>query len=268
MSSQNGFDEFDMKNRLRNKNRTLMLVQIYSEPQRYQDLIALTKLKPGSLYHHLKILNELVEKKDHGTYAITDIGRKVVEHFNLVDKETIKPKVSTKFTEVISEDMLATIWVGYTSIILMIFILLIIILLGSEGVALAGSAIYYVGFPASFIFDIVAILMGWLTLILLFRIQGSNDRREYLLETSLIRSMSMFPGAVIGISIYLLFLMDDSPSQALFELLFGITLVLGIIFASTGVYYFKNKTMKDSILIATIPTSIDLMLGIVILLVN
>ena len=78
----------------------------------------------------------------------------------------------------------------------------------------------------------------------------------------------MFPGAVIGISIYLLFLMDDSPSQALFDLLFGITLVLGIIFASTGVYYFKNKTMKDSILIATIPTLIDLMLGIVILLEN
>lgn len=268
MSSQIDFEQFEMKNRLRNKNRTLMLIRIYDEPQRYQDLIELTSLKPGSIYHHLKILGDLIEKKDHGTYMITDLGKQVVEHFGLVNVDSIKPKISQNNSEIISEDLLSNIWIGYSSLLLLFFILAMTVLLGSEGVSLAGSAIYYIGFPESFIFDIVAIFMGWIFLVLVFLIQGSKDRREYLFETSLIRSLSMLPGSIIGVTIYLLFLFDNSPSQAIFDLLFGVTLILGLVLSSTGVYYFKNKTMKDSILIAIIPSSIDLLLGMVIFLMN
>ncbi|MHA2031267.1 MAG: hypothetical protein ACW99A_09160 [Candidatus Kariarchaeaceae archaeon] len=266
MPSQFDIDAFDMKNRLRNKNRAIMLIKIYHEPQRYQDLISITKLKPGSIYHHIRILDDLIVKKDHGTYVITELGRKVVEHFNLVDEKAIKPTVSLNFKEVVSEDVLSNIWIGHTSIILAVFVLLITLLLGSEGVALAGSAVYYVGFPIAYVFDVIAIFLGWLSLVLIYRIQGSNSRQEYVFETFMIRSFSMFPGSLLGISVYILFLVDIFPTQGFFEILFGLSLVLGLIFASTGFYYLKNKTMKDSILLSLLPTSIDLTLGIVILL--
>ncbi len=268
MTSQLGFDLFDMKNRLRNKNRSLMLKQIYLGPQRYQDLIILTNLKPGSLYHHLRILDELIEKQDHGVYVITDLGRKVVEHFNLIDASTIKPSISFSSKEIISEDVLSNIWLGYSALIMWFFIFVVTLLLGTEGVSLAGSAIYSIGYPTSFLFDLVAVTLGWFPLILIYKIQGSTDSKEYFYETFLIRSFSMFPGSIFGVSIYLIYITNNSISESVFPWLFSISLIAGLIFSSTGVYYLKNKNLSDSILISLIPTSIDLMLGLIVLLVN
>ncbi|OLS29087.1 MAG: hypothetical protein HeimC2_02820 [Candidatus Heimdallarchaeota archaeon LC_2] len=268
VTSQLGFDQFDMKNRLRNKNRSLMLKQIYLGPQRYQELIILTNLKPGSLYHHLRILGELIEKQDHGVYVITNLGRVVVEHFDLIDPSTIKPSISYASAEVIPEEVLSNIWLGYSALILWTFILIVTVLLGSEGVSLAGSAIYSIGYPTSFLFDFIAITLGWFPIVLIYKIQGSTKPREYLFETFMIRSFSMFPGSIFGLSIYLLFITDNLISENVFTWLFSVSLIAGLIFSSTGVYYLKNKSMTDSILISLIPTSIDLMLGIIVLLIN
>ncbi len=257
-----------MKNRLRNKNRRLILKQIYKEPQRYQDLITLTNLKPGSLYHHFRILGELIEKSKHGVYEITELGKQVIEHFGLIDSSTIKPAVSYSAFASNVEETLSTVWIGYSTYILWIFIFAVTFLLGLEGVSLAGSVIYQIGYPASFLFDITAILLGWVPIFLIYKIQGSTKKREYLFETLMIRSFSMFPGSIFGLSIYLLFLTDNFIGENIFTILFVISLIAGLIFSSTGVYYLSNKSLSDSILISLIPTSIDLMLGIVILLLN
>ena len=46
---------------LQNEHRKKILQETYKSPIRYNDLIEITGLKPGSLYHHLNILTELVQ---------------------------------------------------------------------------------------------------------------------------------------------------------------------------------------------------------------
>ena len=163
---------------------------------------------------------------------------------------------------------MSNIWLGYSALILWIFILIVTVLLGFEGVSLAGSAIYSIGYPTSFLFDFIAITLGWLPIVLIYKIQGSTKPREYLFETFMIRSFSMFPGSIFGLSVYLLYVTDNLISENIFNWLFSVSLIAGLIFSSTGVYYLKNKNMTDSILISLIPTSIDLMLGSIVLLIK
>jgi len=67
------------------------LLRAYIAPVRYNEILSETGLKPGSIYHHLKVLEPLIVKQGQGVYIITETGRAVVEALEMVEDK--KPVV-------------------------------------------------------------------------------------------------------------------------------------------------------------------------------
>ena len=111
-------DRTDLQNVFRNKHRKMIVRELYRESKKYVDLLKLTGLKPGSIYHHLRILETIVEKNDKGWYQLTQFGLKVSDEFEISDVRSIKPVVSLEeqfksdlsSLSVFSEDMFSIIW--------------------------------------------------------------------------------------------------------------------------------------------------------------
>ena len=120
--------------RIENLTRREMLSYIYIQPRTYTDLIDHTGLKPGSLYHHLKILDSLVEKQEHGLYKITELGSQLVEDLQMVEEKrpevhqsneseiplTTNEDKDTKLQGMESIEQI--IWLGIPNILISIFI--------------------------------------------------------------------------------------------------------------------------------------------------
>ncbi len=301
LDPENIKQNYDMYNRLQNDHRKKLLVFIYQEPKNYTQLMEFSGLKQGSLYHHLNVLMPLIEKRGHGLYAITEEGKSIVEELDYVDVVERKPKVksgdssnetegteiskpiikkmSTKTEVNIEEanssvfpeikqggkDPLALIWLGIPSYILVGIVLTTVALLSIIGISLAGSAIYSIGKNA-FLFDLVSFILGIGALyyieITIFR----NSIYNRLKYSFIIRILSMLPGVVIGIGILLLFISDIMIGEGAFPWIFAISIVLGTLFASSGISYLRGTTFGRALVIATIPSFIDLLLGILILL--
>jgi DNA-binding HxlR family transcriptional regulator len=66
---------------LANENRFKILTQLYVEPITFQKLKEVTKLEKSALANNLNKLLDvgLVEKSQHGIYAITEDGKKLLE---------------------------------------------------------------------------------------------------------------------------------------------------------------------------------------------
>lgn len=257
--------DFQLLDRLRNKKRKLMLIAIYKKSRHYSELTELTGLKPGSIYHHLKVLEPLVRKESQGLYEITEEGKKLVENNGLVEIEVQKPTVkTTKIEYDRNEDVLHSIWLGKLNKALLIFVVSVVILLAFNGVALAGSAIYVLDSWSVIIFDFVAIGLGWGALYLL-EIITHNKLYKDIWFTLTIRLLSMLPGSIIGLGLFLLFLIGVYPSDLVFIILFVLSTLGGLLTAATGEYYLRLKASHTAIRVAAIPFIIDILLGGVVL---
>jgi len=66
---------------LANENRFKILTQLYVEPITFQKLKEVTELEKSALANNLNKLLDvgLVEKSQHGIYAITEDGKKLLE---------------------------------------------------------------------------------------------------------------------------------------------------------------------------------------------
>ncbi len=66
---------------LANENRFKILTQLYVEPLTFQKLKEVTALEKSALANNLNKLLDvgLVEKSQHGVYAITEDGKKLLE---------------------------------------------------------------------------------------------------------------------------------------------------------------------------------------------
>lgn len=293
---------YDMYNRLQNNHRKKLLIFIYQEPKNYTQLMEFSGLKPGSLYHHLNVLMPLIEKRGHGLYAITEEGKSIVEELDYIDVVERKPKIKSvdsnneiEDTDIIGKpivkristktevdivetssppvsgikpdgkDPLALIWLGLPSYILVGIVFTTVILLSIIGISLAGSAIYSIGKNA-FLFDLVSFVLGIGALYYIEVTIFRNSIYNRLKYSFIIRILSMLPGVVIGIGILLLFISDIMIGDAAFPWIFAISIVLGTLFASSGISYLRGTTFARALVIATIPSFIDLLLGILILL--
>ncbi|MHA2274881.1 MAG: winged helix-turn-helix domain-containing protein [Candidatus Kariarchaeaceae archaeon] len=285
-------NNYELYNRLQNEKRKKLLVFIYEEQRNYTQLMDFSGLKPGSLYHHLKILEPLIEKQAHGLYAITTLGTKIVDQMNLIHKGNQKPtvqsitnnedsiivpsnggsdksldSVSTSVNELNEwSDPLAMIWIGFSSYILIGTTILVMLLLGNQGVAFAGSAIYAIDGRIVFAYDFIAFIFGMGSLWYIENVTMKFEVYNRLKFIFSIRIISMLPGVIVGISLLLLYLGGISPPSTIFPVIFVITLLLGTFTSAIGIAYLRSQSFTNSLLIAVVPGMIDLLIGVVVLL--
>ncbi|MDH5403714.1 MAG: hypothetical protein OEZ01_11745 [Candidatus Heimdallarchaeota archaeon] len=164
------------------------------------------------------------------------------------------------------DTILATIWIQPSSYILILFVGAVSIILGFLGVSLAGSAIYVSRPVNPYLINITSFLLGILSLLLIEEFISKNDIYSKLKFIFIIRIISMLPGSIIGLSLLLLFYSGVTPPYSIYPIIFMITIIFGNLTATTGIYYLRNETIPNSIIYASIPSSIDLLLGVVILL--
>lgn len=271
MNRQQLADYHDLHGIITNETRQSLLVYLYQEPRSYSDLIEHTGLKPGSLYHHLKVMDELVHKLDHGLYSITPMGEHLLEDLQLVPES--KPSVAQKPEEVPtpslrSRDELINelIWLGPSSWLIIGLSLLVIGYLAYLGVSLAGVAIYAA--PIPLVFDLIAILLGIFVLYLLERVLLNTPRYRRLPFAVAIRVISMLPAVIVGLALLLLYIAGLTVPVTVFPFLFAITVAIGYWVMSMGLQYLRGMSQKQSLNLALLPVGIDLLLGAVVLLVQ
>lgn len=276
-------ENYELYTRIQNDKRKQLLSYIYVQSRKYKDLIEFSGLKPGSLYHHLSILEPLIEKRGHGLYYITELGKKIVEDLNLVDINSTKPKIksdlgvnpSSQEIDSISptdsvtntiEDNLSLIWLGKMNYIILAIIVAISTIMAMQGVALAGSAIYATGKELAIKFDLAAFILVVISLYAIETFKQSPPIYNRIQFIITIRLMSMLPGTVMSIGLYLLFTSDIIPSASIYPWLFVISLILGTVTTAVGVSYLRSQPFQKSLDSAILISIIDLLLGIVILM--
>lgn len=86
---------------LANENRFTILTQLYAEPLTFKKLKEVTGLEKSALANNLnKLLNVgLLEKSQHGIYAITEDGKKLLEALEAFIKESNERKRNFKIAQ-------------------------------------------------------------------------------------------------------------------------------------------------------------------------
>ena len=76
-----GKDTLKIAKALANKSRFKVLIHLYAEPVTFKKLKEVTELEKSALANNLNKLLDvgLVEKSQHGIYAITEDGKKLLE---------------------------------------------------------------------------------------------------------------------------------------------------------------------------------------------
>ena len=270
---------------IQNDTRRTLLTFIYQEPRNYTQLIDKTGLKPGSLYHHLNVMGKLVEKLDHGIYGLTPAGKRVAESLDLV--EQTRPEITTQVSsqtedsqtpetpheEAIAETVTVlanneylqrVLWLGTPNYLIVGTITILTIFLAFQGIALAGVALYSA--PAPLLFDIFAFLLGTASL---YVVEVLTKKEVYNREifVIVIRILGMLPATLVGITLFLLFLLGLYPSTEMVTVIFAISSTSGYIIMTSGLRYLRGYNANQAVIIALIPTAIDMLIGITILLI-
>ncbi|MCH8906935.1 MAG: hypothetical protein IH840_07580 [Candidatus Heimdallarchaeota archaeon] len=263
----NETDLYLYQKRIKNKSRKTILLSLYSSRDTYSSLIELTGLKPGSLYHHLRILDGLVSKLGHGEYDISPLGKKLLEQLKLIEPGEIKPRINIANAKDNSkiDNLLSIIWISPVTYIVIFGVLLLSILLANVGVALAGSSIYP-AYQFSYIYTVMSFILGWGILLLLDQIDEPAPGYNAYQYTFTVRLVSMLPGAIVGLSLYLLFLGGIEVSQLTFDILFILTTFSGWIISAIGIQYLRAKSFKIAIQISAGMILLDGFLGLVVIL--
>ena len=253
--------EIDLLNKVRNKNRKQILLAIYNTPTRYSDLVSLTGLKPGSIYHHLAILEPLIVKVEQGVYQITDKGKFVINKFGLLDEH--KPTVNSTIPDNITAKQGEFLLIKYT-LILIIFIVAILSLLIWNGVGLVGGSLYYIG-NAAWMFSLLALFIGLIIIFALEELQTNYSLEKRIIHSLFLRGISMVPGAIIGSSLIILFHSGVFPPLLFYDILFLVTFITGWVLLIVNIMYINSFTVKKAVRTSVPPISSDILIGIVIL---
>jgi predicted transcriptional regulator len=85
-----GKETLQIAKALANQNRFKVLIQLYAEPTTFKHLKEVTELEKSALANNLNKLLDvgLVEKSQHGIYAITEDGKKLLEALETFIKES------------------------------------------------------------------------------------------------------------------------------------------------------------------------------------
>jgi predicted transcriptional regulator len=85
-----GKDTLKIAKALANQSRFKVLIQLYAEPVTFKKLKEVTELEKSALANNLNKLLDvgLVEKSQHGVYAITEDGKKLLEALDTFTKES------------------------------------------------------------------------------------------------------------------------------------------------------------------------------------
>ena len=269
---------------IQNDTRRRLLKFIYQESRSYKDLIEFSNLKPGSLYHHLKVMDKLVDKLDHGLYGITEQGKWILHELDMV--ADTKPQVTQHQPEVSevlesqresitsqkilapnqSTDMLNhLLWIGTPNIVLIAAIVLINILMAFQGVTIAGIAIYTA--PLAGLFSILAFGIGLVVLYYIEQLVFSLEVHRSLQYAVIIRIVGMLPASLIAFTMYILFLVGLTPGTTGWMLLFVVSSVLGYLVMTLGLQFLQGIEKGQASLLAALPSAVDLLIGFTILLV-
>jgi predicted transcriptional regulator len=86
---------------LANENRFKTLTQLYSEPSTFKKLKEITDLEKSALANNLNKLLDvgLVEKSQHGIYAITEDGKRLLEALEEFIKDSNERKRKIKIAQ-------------------------------------------------------------------------------------------------------------------------------------------------------------------------
>jgi predicted transcriptional regulator len=86
---------------LANENRFTILTQLYAEPLTFKKLKEVTGLEKSALANNLNKLLDvgLLEKSQHGIYAITEDGKKLLEALEAFIKESNGRKRNFKIAQ-------------------------------------------------------------------------------------------------------------------------------------------------------------------------
>lgn len=276
-------ENYELYTRIQNDKRKQLLSFIYLQSRKYKELIEFSGLKPGSLYHHLSILEPLIEKRGHGLYYITELGAKIVEDMDLVDLRNTKPiiksdmevNLSSSNVEKISQnnntkgsldDKLSLIWLGKINYTILGIVVIVSIIMALQGIALVGSAIYAPGIELAIKFDIAAFILVIFSLFIIETIKQPQPIYNQIQFIITIRLMSMLPGTIMSIGLFLLFTSDIIPSNSIYPWLFMISLISGTFTTAVGLSYLRSQSFQKSLDLAILVTLIDLFLGIVIII--
>lgn len=254
--------EFIFEDKIRNKTRKNLLLLIYESPKRYQDLASLTGLKPGSVYHHLKLLEPFVEKRAHGLYAITELGKSLVEKNELVESDNKKPSVKDLKFE---PNTMENIFTNRGTQLLIILVLALTIHMAQQNVAIAGGAIYASYKIPPIAIDIVSLAFGVGTL---SYVASIFQTREKVRLAILVRLYSMLPASIMGLGLLLAYHSGVSLTNEWNTLLFVFSFVGGILVAYAGTHYLLGRSKNQSAIFAAVAAFPDLFIGIVILLIE
>jgi DNA-binding transcriptional ArsR family regulator len=93
-----GKETLQIAKALANPNRFKVLIQVYAEPTTFKHLKEVTELEKSALANNLNKLLDvgLVEKSQHGIYAITEDGKKLLEALEMFIKESTERKLKLK----------------------------------------------------------------------------------------------------------------------------------------------------------------------------
>ncbi len=256
------YDKFLFEDKIRNKTRKNLLLLLYQSPKRYQDLASLTGLKPGSVYHHLKLLEPFVEKKAHGLYSITDLGKQMVEMHGLVSEEEKKPSIDHLHFE---NDPLEAIFTNRGTQILIIFVIVLTFHLGQLNVAIAGGAIYATFNVPAFAIDVLSFILGIGILAYVSSIFRMKDKIRFVI---LVRLYLMIPASLMGLGLLLAYHSGIPLSNNFNTALFTISFAGGVIVGYAGIKHLLGKDKREAILYASVSALPDLFIGLVVLLID
>ncbi|MHA1353234.1 MAG: ArsR/SmtB family transcription factor [Candidatus Heimdallarchaeaceae archaeon] len=77
--------------------RRQILEEIYAQGFiSYTELVELTKLKPGPLYHHLKKIKQFIYQTENKLYRLTDEGYRALELLRAVDKKDFRQQTQVE----------------------------------------------------------------------------------------------------------------------------------------------------------------------------
>jgi len=89
-----GKETLNIAKALANESRFKVLTKLYAEPTSFKNLKEVTELEKSALANNLNKLLDvgLVEKSQHGIYAITEDGKKLLEALETFIKESNERK--------------------------------------------------------------------------------------------------------------------------------------------------------------------------------
>jgi DNA-binding HxlR family transcriptional regulator len=272
---------FELIDKINNKNRKIILIELYKNPLHYHEIMSLTNLKPGSIYHHLKILEPLVQKFDQGIYEITELGRNIIEQLELIPIDFQKPNMkisrisNISQTKKVDEGYLKRsdvgselgdyFFIGKYSYLIFLYVVFISLSLINYDIVIAGSAIYKVPPGTAVYFIIIAFFSGWITIFMLEDVFRNLPKFVIVKNTLLVRLISMFPPSIIGTSLLVLYINGYTLFATAQIIIFILSILVSLLLSSKAHSFLNGTDIRIALQVCGFMVIIDLLIGVVVI---